>query len=133
MVIVGTAGGLLFTAAFVPCLAILAGVASGFLAGQFDQPETSRLAARAGAGAGALGGIGALLAHLLGAIIYLTVSRAAEASGDPLAFSWGGISFAGCSGLFEVVLMAGVGALGGLLWYQITGKNNGSAGTPAAM
>jgi hypothetical protein len=31
--------------------------------------------------------------------------------------------------LFEIALMAGLGALGGLLWYQMTGKNM-AGGTP---
>ncbi|MGH2521762.1 MAG: hypothetical protein ACRDH2_04580, partial [Anaerolineales bacterium] len=39
--------------------------------------------------------------------------------------------FACCIGVFDVLLMAGLGALGGLLWYQIVGQK-GTAGTPPA-
>ena len=146
MLVIGSVAAWFQPLLCVPCLALFAGVGGGYLAGQFDKPAAGNLAAKAGAGAGAIGGIGALLAHLIGGTItMLTVGQAnaqaiAELLGtgtnpadNPAAYYGGALGAACCMGLFEVALLAGLGALGGLLWYQITGKNSGSAGTPAAM
>ena len=32
-----------------------------------------------------------------------------------------------CGGIFDVLLMAGLGALGGLLWWQFSGKNSANS------
>ena len=143
MLVIGSVGAWVFPLLCVPCLALFAGVGGGYLAGQFDKPGASNLAAKAGAGAGAIGGAGAVLAHLIGAGITMattgpaTAAAIAEALGssanNPVAMYGGAFGTACCLGLFEVALLAGLGALGGLLWYQTTGKNSGSAGTPAAM
>ncbi|MEJ2560830.1 MAG: hypothetical protein P8186_32340, partial [Anaerolineae bacterium] len=45
------------------------------------------------------------------------------ASGDASTYYAALIGGSCCFGLFEVLLMAGVGALGGLIWYQIRGKH----------
>ncbi len=147
MLVLGTGGGLLIPPLLcVPCLAVLAGLGGGYLAGQFDRPSAGNLAAKAGAGAGAIGGIGAVIAHLiLGAVSAFTVGPEGAAellrqmgldpgtnATSPAFYYGGALGGACCFGLFEVVLLAGLGALGGLLWYQITGKKN-SGVTPAAM
>lgn len=144
MLTLGSVGAWFLALLCVPCLALFAGVGGGYLAGQFDRPGTSNLAVRAGAGAGAIGGVGALLAHLIGGAITAATTGAENAAliaelmgvtgnpaDNPIAFYGGALGAACCMGLFEVALMAGVGALGGLLWYQMSGKNN--TATPAAM
>ncbi|MCC7360886.1 MAG: hypothetical protein IT317_15495 [Anaerolineales bacterium] len=146
MLVLGTVAAWLQPLLCVPCLALFAGIGGGYLAGQFDKPGAGNLAAKAGAGAGAIGGVGALLAHLIGgAITMFTVGQQnaqiiAELLGtgsnpadNPAAYYGGAFGAACCLGLFEVALLAGLGALGGLLWYQITGKKTGAPGAPAAM
>lgn len=127
-------GTTLITPLCVPCLALLAGVVAGYLAGTFDKPLASGASAQVGAGAGAIGGVGALLGHLIGGAVNFALvgpQGAAELMGelglpttsDPTAYYVGAIGGPCCLGLLEVLLMAGLGALGGLLWYQITGKS----------
>lgn len=124
------------------CLVLAAPMGGGFLAGRFDQPITANLAARAGAGAGAIGGVGAFAAHLILGMLLLILGgpeaaadRALQvgitipANADPFVFYGGAVGGVGCLGLFLVVLFAGVGALGGLLWHQTARKKS----APAAM
>ncbi len=117
----------------VPCVAILAGLGAGYLAGVFDKPLDSGASAKAGAGAGAIGGAGALLGHLIGGglnALFLSPTSAAAlvgqlglpSSGDPTSYYAGVFGIACCLGLVEVVIMAALGAGGGALWYQLTGK-----------
>lgn len=134
VMLVLTIGVALITPLCVPCLALLAGAGAGYLAGVFDKPSASGASAQTGAGAGAIGGIGALIGHLAGGaanVILVGPEGAANllqglglpTSIDPTTYYAGAIGGACCFGLVEVLLMAGLGALGGLLWYQITGKN----------
>jgi len=142
MLVIG--GGIaLLLPACIPCLALLAGVGGGYLAGMFDTPAENGGAVRVGAGAGAIGGVGALLAHMVGGLVAaFTVSpeQAAEMmrqfgveveTTNATAYYAGAIGGACCFGLFEIAFMAGLGALGGILWYQIVGKNN-TPSMPAA-
>jgi hypothetical protein len=136
VMLVLSCGTVLLTPLCVPCIALLAGVGAGYLAGVFDKPGASGLAAQAGAGAGAIGGVGALLGHLIGGVTNSFIVGPEGAAqfleqlgvtgvdlGDPTTYYISQIGGACCFGLVEVALMAGVGALGGMLWYQITGKN----------
>ena len=120
-----------------PCLAILLGLGAGFLAGIFDKPADNNGAVKTGAGAGALGGLGAIIGQIIGtAVNALMVGPEGAAqfaeivglpTGDPASFEtgyWGGlIGSACCFGILDIALMAGLGALGGLLWWQTMGKN----------
>lgn len=130
-------GGSLLSPLCVPCLAVIAGVGAGYLAGVFDKPLTSGGGAKVGAIAGAIGGAGALLGQIIGGILNSmlvdpqTVIDMLEQLGLPAAYDssfvhlsqiGGGI----CFGLLDIVLMAGLGALGGILWQQIAGKNTNS-------
>jgi hypothetical protein len=127
----------------IPCLALFAGALAGYLAGQFDRPASTQDAARVGAGAGAIGGAGALLGHVttgLATAVMVGPEGAADIlrqfgidigpSGGPAAYYGGAVGGACCFGLFEVALMAALGALGGFLWYQMTGSK---AAPPVAM
>jgi hypothetical protein len=134
--VLGIIGGLIFPIVCIPCTALFAGVGAGYLAGQFEKPANTSDSAKRGAGAGAIGGVGAVLAHLItgvGSAVMLgpggandmlkTLGIPLSSTGDPTTFYAGAVGGACCFGLFEVVLMAAVGALGGLLWYQLTGRN----------
>jgi len=124
-----------------PCLALFMGAGAGYVAGMFDKPAGGTGAsAKVGAGAGAIGGVGALFGHLGGGLVGAAITgpeQAADlarqlglpASSDPAGFWAGAIGASCCFGLLDVALMAGLGALGGLLWYQMTGKNM-AGGTP---
>jgi hypothetical protein len=147
MLVIGTAGALFVPPLVcIPCLALFAGLGGGYLAGQFDRPGTGSLSARAGASAGAIGGVGALLAHLIsGGVAAFTVGPEGAAdlarqlgldtggAVNPAVYYGSALGSACCLGLFEIVLLAGLGALGGLLWYQITGKQNTPPSTPATL
>lgn len=128
-------GGSLISPICVPCLAMVAGIGAGYLAGVFDKPLTSGGGAKAGAVAGAIGGVGALLGQIIGGILNSvlvnpqTVMDMMEQLGlpttyyDPGFIQFGQIGGGICFGVLDIVLMAGLGALGGILWYQIAGKN----------
>ncbi len=130
-------GGSLISPICVPCLALVAGIAAGYLACIFDKPLTSGGAAKAGAIAGAIGGAGALLGQIIGSILNSiwvdpqTVIDLMEQLGLPAAYDPGMVRITQigggvCFGLLDIVLMAGLGALGGILWQQIAGKNTNS-------
>lgn len=126
-------GASLITPLCVPCLALLGGLGTGYLAGSFDKPLDSGASTRKGAGAGAIAGVGALGGHLLGGGINAALvgpQGAADlmntlglpATTDPTTYYTSVIGGSFCFGLMEIALMAGLGALGGLLWYQHTNK-----------
>ncbi len=139
--VLGIIGGFIFPLVCIPCTALFAGVGAGYLAGRFEKPLTTGDSARRGAGAGAIGGVGALLAHVIAGVanaatlgpggandLLKSLGIPLSSTSDPTLFYGGAVAGACCFGLVEVVLMAAVGALGGLLWYQLTGK---SAAPPA--
>ena len=131
-------GASLISPLCVPCLALFAGLAAGYLTGTFEKPSSNANAAKRGTLAGVIGGIGALLGQAIGAAINASMVGPDQAlelmrqwgfdtqfSGDYETSYW--LALAGsacCMGILDVVLMAGLGALGGLLWWQITGKTN---------
>ena len=94
------------------------------------------------ASAGAIAGIGALLGQSIGAAINAVMvgpqgaadmmrSLGLETGAGPAAQSgyWFGIIASTlCISVFNVLIMAGMGALGGLLWWQFTGSK-GAGGT----
>ena len=122
-----------------PCAAVFMGLGAGFLAGVFDKPMDNGASAKAGAIAGGIGGIGALLGQAIGAALNAMLlgpegtaqllqqfgfdvgsNQAAATSG----YWIGVVGSAACFGFLDIALMAGLGALGGLLWWQMTGKNS---------
>ena len=115
------------------CVGIFAGLAAGYVAGLFDKPADSGAAAKSGASAGAIAGVGALIGLMVaGGINAVLVGPEAAAqmmqglglpsSDDPAAYYAGAIGGPCCMGLLNIALMAGLGALGGMLWYQVSGK-----------
>jgi hypothetical protein len=131
-------GGSLFMGICVPCISIFIGVAAGYLACHYEPAGDNGSAAKSGAIAGAIGGIGALLGQAIGSVI-TGVTAGPEAGMDmmrqfgwemptdvpiPDAYFWIGVVGGGCCiGVFDLLLMAGLGAVGGILWWQFTGKN----------
>ena len=136
MLVLGV-GGSLLSPLCVPCLAVMAGIGAGYLAGVFDKPLTSGDSAKVGAIAGAIGGAGALLGQIIGGILNAllvdpqNMMRMMEQFGFPATYDANFITISQigggvCFGLIDIVLMAGLGALGGILWQQIAGKNTNS-------
>jgi len=136
--LVGGLFGLGITLVFpycTPCAAIPIGLGVGFLACLWDKPADGGSGAGLGAKSGAIAGAGGLFGQVIGTIINGMVvgpEKAAEFSamiglpatqldtGTYWAFQ---IVINGVCGLTNVALAAGLGALGGLLWYQTVGKN----------
>ena len=119
-----------------PCLALLLGLGVGVLAGAWERPFTSGASAGEGAKAGAIAAAGGLIGQMVGAVINgftvgpSGVNELVRQFDVPVPveiteqsywiYNLGGNCLCG---LFNVALGAGLGALGGLLWYQIGGKN----------
>jgi hypothetical protein len=121
----------------VPCLALLLGLAAGYVAGIFGKPADQPTATKSGAIAGALGGVGVVLGEMIGAVINgfivgpegiaqvisnLGISSAIQLTPDIYWVANLGMNL--CLSLFSVGLMAGLGTLGGLLWWNINGKKH---------
>lgn len=137
-------GGSLLSPLCVPCLALFAGLGAGYLAGMFDKPGLQNAGVRSGASAGAIGGVGGLIGQLIGGGLNAVIVGPQGAqdllrqispdlvtgSTDPTAYYIGVFGSACCIGIFNIALMAGLGALGGLLWWNMTGKNQGGMSTP---
>lgn len=117
-----------------PCLAVFMGIFAGYLAGIQEKPRDEGKAAKIGAGAGAIGGVGALLGQFIGSAINAKMVGPEGAmellnqfnipiNTDITVPYWAGVvtsSF--CFGILNVLLMAGLGALGGYLWLQMNGR-----------
>jgi hypothetical protein len=123
----------LFTPFCAPCLGVLLGLAAGFVAGVFDQPITLEEGLKhggiAGAIAGGVGFFGSLIASLINGVILTpsTLTTLYRNLGIHLTFTqsqiWAGqLASAFCVGIFDILLMALLGVVGGAIWYQVLGK-----------
>jgi hypothetical protein len=124
----------------VPCLAGLLGLLAGYLAGVFDKPGDQNRAVRTGTLAGLLGGVGMLLGQVLGAVLNAYVigpegvarmlAQMGLFAGGPAQIAevyWTGIVLStACLVVFDAALMSGFGALGGLLWWKVSGSKLGT-------
>ncbi len=135
MLVLGITFGFLFPLC-VACLAIFAGVGAGYLAGVFDKPADQGSAAKSGASAGAIGGAGALIGQVIGGVASAAIQGPQAGAeimrqlGVPVDTPTAGAGTAGfyigaflstcCFGLVSLALMAGLGALGGFIWYRMT-------------
>ncbi len=131
------AGATLVSPVCAPCAIVFLGLGAGYLAGVYEKPSTSSAASRVAAIGGALGGLGALLGQGLGTAINGALvgpqgaQRVSQVLGMQLPTGAGfeqtywilQVGTAACLGLLDVLLMAAFGALGGLLWWQTSGKN----------
>jgi hypothetical protein len=130
------AGFTLLSPICVPCVAIFLGLGAGAVAGFFDKPPNSNASVKTGALSGVFSGIGAILGQLVGAGVNAAIVGPQEAqqimnqfgltlptSGNfGAGYYFGVFGSACCVGLFDVLIMAGLGAVGGLLWWQISGQ-----------
>ncbi len=136
-----------FSPLCAPCAVIFLGAFAGYLAGVFDKPSTNNAATKAGALGGVIGGVGAIIGQIIGTAIngiFLGPQGAAEfgrnlglpGSGGPgyEGGYWAGlVGGAVCFSILDILIMAGFGALGGMLWWQISGKNKEPSSVPSAM
>ncbi len=125
-----------------PCAALVLGLGVGVLAGVFAKPITGGGSAGEGAKAGAIAGAGSLLGQMIGAVIngfvvgpegvarlYRQLNLPVDINTQSYwLFNLGGNCL--CA-LVNVGLAAGLGALGGLLWYQIAGKKQSPPPAPS--
>ena len=132
------------------CVALIAGLAAGYLAALFDKPADQGASAKAGASAGAIASLGGLLGSMIATVINLLVvspTRAAEITqqlaqrlglpsttlGDPATIAANyyasAIGTSCCIVIFDIALMAGLGALGAILWYQTADKKTAAPTT----
>jgi hypothetical protein len=122
-----------------PCAALFIGLGAGVLAAFWERPATGGGGALKGAEAGAIAMVGSLVGQMAGAVlngIIIGPEKAAQLIHqfglpfeyqDPAqywAYLLGGNC---CCALMNVLLGAGLGAVGGLIGYQIWGKFTGSA------
>ena len=121
-----------------PCVAILLGLGVGALAATWERTATSETSAGAGAKAGAIASAGGLIGQMLGAVangFIVGPSGAAEiyrrldiqvpmTTQNYWAYNLGGNCL--CA-VVNFALGAALGAVGGLLWYQLSGKNQPAA------
>ena len=141
-------GGSLNSQQCVPCIALFVGLAGGYWGARLSRPETQGLASRGGATVGAAGGLAALAGHVVGGLVGATrlgpngVADLARSLGLDLpagttstaAYYQTTVGVAGCCGVVEIALMAGAGAVGGIIWYQQTrGQSRGQTPLPPAM
>ena len=123
-----------------PCVALLLGLGVGALAAMWERPATSGASAGEGAKAGAIAAVGGMVGQMIGAVINgLIVGPGGVAEiyrqfdiQVPMTPQYYWVANLGSNCLCAVVnvaLGAGLGAIGGLLWYQISGKNQPPAGT----
>lgn len=124
-----------------PCAVICLGLGAGYLAGWFDKPPNKGTSAKAGTIAGSIGSAGALLGIAAGSVLNAllmdmgTVAASAELFGLEInqatyasEYQAGIACYAVCLGILNIALMAGLGAVGGLLWWQTTGKSTSPLG-----
>ncbi len=115
----------------VPCLALLVGLGAGYLAGVIDKPNLRPVALKNGTIAGAISGAGALIGELTGAVIngflvgpenamqiVRSIGLPAIPTMTPELYWISNIGINFCIGLFSVAVMAGLGLLGGMLWWS---------------
>jgi hypothetical protein len=117
-----------------PCVAILVGLGVGFGASWRDKPSDGKAGAALGAKAGAIAGVGHLLGQLLGMVvngILVGPEGAVETLAqlgldtsmmDATMYWVSQVVVNGGCGITNIAVAAGLGAVGGLLWYQTTGK-----------
>jgi hypothetical protein len=118
-----------------PCAALVVGLGVGFLACMWDKPSTGGSGAGLGAKAGAIAGVGHLGGQLLGMIangILVGPEGAAEVlvqlgldttTMDPATYWISQAIINGGCGITNIAVAAGLGALGGLLWFGTMGKS----------
>ena len=121
-----------------PCAAIVVGVGVGFLGASWARPTDQAGGAALGAKAGAIAGAGHLAGQIIGMLINALAvgpQRAMEALTQigldasaltPRMYWLTQVVVNATCGLTNVLVAAGLGALGGLLWVQTRGRRQPS-------
>lgn len=120
------------------CVSPVAGAVAGYLAGAFDKPATGEGGAKSGAIGGAVGGVGAFLGQAMAGVINALFAKQIAAfagrtfgtATDVNTVRLGALGWGLCGGVVDIVIMAGLGALGGYLWYQFVGSKAAPAAPP---
>lgn len=119
----------------LPCIAIIAGLVAGYLAGVVDHPPARSMVTGPGALSGLFAGLGMLLGQMAGSALNTAIVGPQGATemlkqlgvptgaGTEAGYYGGVLASVCCIGLLNIGLAAGLGALGSLLWWEITGKN----------
>ncbi len=116
------------------CIAVVMGLASGYVAGVFDKPVTSAEATRKGAVSGAITGACSVLAQMIAAVIlsvlYQTnqsyfVSMCPGGTLPDVGTFWVVEMFMGaCLALVNIAIAAGLGIAGSAIWFSTSGKKS---------
>jgi MFS family permease len=123
------------------CWGLILGLAAGYLAGVYEKPANNNDTLKKGAIAGAIAAGLVMLGALIGGIINAAILEPADIQQmyellgidltlDQTSLWVGQLGAALCGGLLNIVLMAGFGALGGILWWQIQGKKRPTESFP---
>lgn len=122
-----------------PCAALFIGLGAGILAAFWERPAAAGDGALKGAEAGAIAMAGGLLGEMVGAVLngvvmgpervaqilrQLGLPAEYQSPAQYWAYLLGGNC---CCALLNLLLGAGLGAVGGLISYQIWGKSAGTA------
>jgi hypothetical protein len=124
----------IFSPLCAPCWGLILGLAAGYLGGVFEKPLNNNEVIKKGAIAGAIAAGLILVGALIGGVINAALldpsdlQQMYELLGvtdytlDQTTIWVGQLGSAVCGGLLNAVLMAGMGAAGGALWWQTQGK-----------
>jgi hypothetical protein len=111
-----------------PVVALLLGLGVGFLAAVWKRPMSFEAGVGQGVIAGGMAALGNLIGHMIGAIIYglLKLGFEDKTLGGGIYITawyywpcWGGVNCL-CA-VMDVAIVAGLGAVGGLLGYWLVG------------
>lgn len=128
MLVLALAAGAIITPLCTPCIAIFIGLGAGYLAGVFDKPALQSDAFRKGAVAGTIAGIFGIIGQVIAALVNATLlpqflGRAFHQPNlTPQVVLLGQLGTAFCVGLFNILLLAGLGVGGAAFWYAIQNR-----------
>lgn len=114
------------------CLTPLLGLATGYLASWFDKPLRAESSLMHGVVAGLMAGVGAMIGQMLAAFINAVLVTHSEQLNvflqeigltelivnDSAAYWQATMALNSLCGMFNLALIIGMGALGGMLWFQ---------------
>ncbi|MEW5959940.1 MAG: hypothetical protein AB1801_19640 [Chloroflexota bacterium] len=125
--------GLTMLSPFCPlCFIPLLGLGVGYLAGRFDTPQKSEISLYRGALAGGIAGVGAALGQMLATVVNAILVTNSEQLplllqefglsefmiADPHQYWQATLIINSLCSLFNLLLLAGLGAVGARLWFR---------------
>jgi hypothetical protein len=125
-----------------PAAAVFLGLAAGALCAWFEKPGRKDRALKRGAAAGTIAGVAALPAQVLGEIVValalagsgkvdISLFGLPEARATVDLWNWAlnALFAASLYGLISAAVMAGMGAVGGALWFRVSKKGKQESAT----